>query len=52
MEGKYLIDRLGSMLNEMTGDSNSKKYIKERISIAIRRGNAMSKIYQKVNCFI
>ena len=41
-EGKDLIEKLGSMLNAMTGNTNSKKYLKERISIAIQRGNAMS----------
>lgn len=41
-EGKELIEKLGSMLNGKTGDSKSKKYLEERISIAIQRGNAMS----------
>ena len=41
-EGKELIENLGKMLNKMTGDKNSKKFLKERISIAIQRGNAMS----------
>lgn len=41
-EGKDLIESLGKMLVKMTGDKNSKKYLKERISIAIQRGNAMS----------
>ena len=41
-EGKDLIEHLGSMLNRKTGDLKSKKYLKERISIAIQRGNATS----------
>lgn len=42
VEGRNLIDKLGAMLIEMSGDCKSKKYLKERISIAIQRGNAMS----------
>lgn len=41
-EGKDLIELIGSMLNKLTGDSNSKKYLKQRISLAIQRCNAMS----------
>src|ERR1700744_1784269 len=41
-ESKDLIEKLSSMLNAMTGNTNSKKYLKESISIAIQRGNAMS----------
>ena len=41
-EGKELIEKLGSMLIKKTGDPKSKKYLKERISMAIQRGNAAS----------
>lgn len=41
-EAKELIEELGSMLIQNTADTKSKKYLKERISIAIQRGNAAS----------
>lgn len=41
-EAKDLIETLGSRLSVLTSDGNSKKYIKERTSIEIQRGNATS----------
>ena len=37
-----LVNSLGNRINLITGEPNSKLYLKQRISLAIQRGNAAS----------
>ena len=37
-----LIDELGRRIAMVTGDGREKEYLRQRISIAIQRGNAMA----------
>ena len=41
-DGRKLIDEIGKKLNQVTGESRSKSFLIQRISIANQRGNAAS----------
>ena len=41
-EAKALVQEIGKKLEEITGDSRATNFLKQRISIAIQRGNAAS----------
>lgn len=49
-DGRKLIDEIGKKLQEVSGESRSKSYFLQRISIAIQRGNAASMLGTIPDC--